>query len=118
MQNLNRILTDDEAESRENPRIQFHCPAAVVGVDPNARVVDFSLSGFYIETKDPSKISPNQKVNIFLKLPEEKAGVTIRATVVHRDDNGFGCEFNSVNTEVHEMLSRCFQMFSCMLPID
>lgn len=118
MLHLKWELADCEVESRENPRIQFHCPAAVVGVDPDARILDFSLGGFYIETKKPMKICLNQKVNIYLKLPEEKTGVTIRAKVVHRDQNGFGCEFNNVNAEIQEMLSRCFHMFSCMLPID
>lgn len=118
MLNLQRNLSNVNTDFRTNPRIEFHYPVVIIGVDANAHIVDFSLGGFYIRTDSPLQLVNNQKVKLIIKLPEERSGVTVKAEVVHLDENGFGCKLCDLQPEVNRVLSNYFNMFSGMLPIE
>ena len=106
------------ADSRENSRIEFHLPVVILGIDTMARILDFSLGGFYIETDQKADIINGQRLSLALKLPDEKAFIALKAQVVHRDDKGFGCQLLSQSHEAAQALKKCFELFSGMLPID
>lgn len=117
MLNLRRKHVEPASESREVPRIEFHLPATIIGIDAKASIVDFSIGGFYIET-DPRKMpGRGQRVNIALKFPNESTGITIKAEVVYRTTDGFGCKLCDPNEETLQVLERCFNIFSGTLPV-
>jgi len=113
-----RNLKTVNSDSRANSRIEFHHPVVILGIDTMARILDFSLGGFYIETDHEAKINNGQRLSLALKLPDEKAFMALKAQVVHRDDNGFGCRLLSQSHEEAQTLKKCFELFSGMLPID
>lgn len=106
------------SDSRENSRIEFHHPVVILGIDAMARILDFSLGGFYIETDQIETIGNGQRLSLALKLPDETAYMALKAQVVHKDDKGFGCKLLSTNPEEIDVLEKCFEFFSGMLPID
>ncbi len=118
MLNLQRNFSSVSTDFRVNPRIEFHYPVVIIGVDANAHIIDFSLGGFYIQTDSPLRMVKNQKVKLIIKLPEERAGVTVKVEVVHLDENGFGCRLCDPQPDVNRVLSNYFNMFSGMLPIE
>ena len=118
MLNLRRAYINPSADLRENPRIEFHFPVAIIGVESKASVVDFSLGGFFIETDSPAKLATGQKVNLALKLPGEKNGIMVKAEVVYKEETGFGCKLCDPTPETNQVLERCFGLFSCTLPLD
>lgn len=118
MLNLQRKHIGMDTELRVYPRIEFHYPVAIIGIDANAQIIDFSLNGFYVETDQVDEIKMDQKINLALKLSDEKILITVKAKVVHRDESGFGCKFWNPNPEVTEALERCFDLYAGMLPIE
>ena len=118
MLRFQRDLKKVNSDSRDNSRIEFHHPIVILGIDTMARILDFSLGGFYIETTQKAKINNGQSLSLALKLPEEKAFMTLKAQVVHRDDKGFGCRLLSQGPKEAQALKKCFDVFSGMLPID
>lgn len=117
MLDLRRKYIQTRAELRENPRIELHLPVTIIGVDTEAHVIDFSLGGFYIETDASKMFNTGQKVKIALKLPCERNGIAVKAEVVYRSSNGFGCKFYDLLPETRQALERCFNIFSETLPI-
>jgi len=105
-------------EYRSEPRIELHYPVALIGFDARARIIDFSLGGFYIQTDSPLPLIENQKIKLLLRFPEEKAGLTVKVEVIHQDKGGFGCRLYDVQPEANSVLLKYFNMFSGMLPIE
>lgn len=118
MLNLQRKHIGMDAELRVYPRIEFHFPITIIGVDTNAQIIDFSLNGFYIETDQVNKMKKDQKINLALKLPDENILITVKAIIVHLDQLGLGCKFWNPNPETIEALESCFEVYSGMLPIE
>jgi hypothetical protein len=118
MLRFQRDLKTVDSDSRKNSRIEFHHPVVILGVDTMARILDFSLGGFYVETAQLAKIKNGQRLSLALKLPEEKAFMALKAQVVHRDAKGFGCQLLGQSHEEAQALKKCFEVFSGMLPID
>lgn len=117
MLNLRREHVEKSEDLREDPRIEFHMPATIIGIDSKASLVDFSLGGFYIETHTNRIPKPGQKLNIALKLPTERIGITVKAQVVYCSDEGFGCRLLERTAEIIDVLERCFHIFSGTLPV-
>ncbi len=118
MLNLRRKHINTNEEARENPRIEFHEPATIVGIDAEAHVVDFSLGGFYIESHSSNFLKVGQRINIALRLPNERNSINVRATVVYTNGDGFGCQLNNPTPDTIATLERCFTIFSGTLPVD
>ena len=116
--NLQRKHINIDIESRMLPRIEFHYPVTIVGIDSDSRIIDFSMNVFYVETDQVARIIKKQKINLALKLPGEKTAITIKVEVVYRDGCGFGCKFWNPNPEVLQSLERCFDIYSGMLPFE
>jgi hypothetical protein len=118
MLNLKRNMANVTAEYRLDPRIEFHYPVALIGFDVKAHIIDFSVGGFYIQIDSPMHIIKDQKIRLFLKFPEENVGITVKAEVVHQDTNGFGCKLYDLRPKESSILSRYFDMFTGMLPVE
>jgi hypothetical protein len=117
MLNLRREHVEKTKDLRGDPRIEFHIPAAIIGIDSEASIIDFSLGGFYIETHSNQILKPGQKVSISLKLPNERIGITVKAQVMYSSDGGFGCKLLEPTVETISVLEECFNIFSGTLPV-
>jgi hypothetical protein len=45
-------------------------------------------------------------------------GITVKAEVAHQDKNGFGCRLYDVPPKASSILSKYFDMFTGMMPIE
>ena len=116
----NRIneSTQGSSDRRKHPRIAFHVPVSVMGLNENARVVDFSLNGFFVQIDARSKLKEGQQVRLALKFPHGKTSTVIKAKVVHIDQNGFGCQFLHLSSSINELLEKNFDIYSGTIPIE
>ena len=105
-------------DRRKQTRIEFHFPIVILGVDDQARILDFSLNGFYIECQSHKKTAIGQIVNLALRLPIERDTLRIKAKVVYKDRIGIGCRFVDLPPATLEKLERCFNVFNATLPMD
>ena len=110
--------TQGISERRKHPRIAFHVPVSVIGLSEEARVVDFSMSGFFIQMDTTVKLKEKQQVHLALRFPHERAGTVIKVIVAHIDQNGFGCQFTHLSPLINKLLENNFDMYSGTLPIE
>jgi len=105
-------------ERREKPRIAFHVPVSVMGINAQARIVDFSLNGFFVQINAGEKLKKGQYVRLALRFPHQEKITFIKARVVRLEDSGFGCQFIDLDPQALEQLEINFDIFSAMLPIE
>lgn len=118
MANPNNESTQGNPDRRKHPRIAFHVPVSVMGLNEKARVIDFSLNGFYIEMNARGKLNEGQQVRLATRFPHEKSITIFKAVVVHIDQNGFGCQFVHLSPLINELLEKYFDIYSGTLPIE
>jgi len=103
-------------ERREDPRLELHCNASVLGIEGIQIITDISLGGIFIETNFIDKVGVGQVVIVNTKLPTEKNMIRFKAKVVYKTKRGIGCQFISLNDQKKEAISLCFEMFRDTLP--
>ena len=116
--NLSSETMQGNSDRRKYPRISFHVPVSVMGLNEEARVVDFSLNGFFVQMNARSKLTEGQQVRLALKFPHGKTSTVIKAKVVYIDQKGFGCQFVHLSPLINEQLEKIFDMYSGTLPIE
>jgi hypothetical protein len=104
-------------ERRTRPRIAFHLPVSIMGLNEDAHVLDFSVDGFFVQMDNPRKLKEGQQVRLALRFPHEKNSTVIKAKVIRTQINGFGCQVIDKDPLVIEMLEQSFDLFSATLPI-
>ncbi len=104
-------------ERREHPRIEFHCPVTLYGHDLEANILDFSLGGFFIETRVKDQIKLNKHIDLIVKLPTEDNVILLSTKVVNIQKDGIGCMFTNLSHEKFLKLDECFSLYQQMLPI-
>jgi hypothetical protein len=110
--------TLDHKERRTRPRIAFHLPVSIMGLNEEAHVLDFSVDGFFIQMDNPRQLKEGQQVRLALRFPHEKNSTVIKAKVIRTQINGFGCQVIDKDPLVIEMLEQSFDLFSVTLPIE
>lgn len=118
MVNLKRKYIKVDKERRNNDRIEFHYPVVVLGIDEEARILDFSPEGLYIEMHTQKRLTVGRHVNLALKLPTEKEVLRLRAKIAYADKNGIGCQLVDTGVNIYKSLERCFNIINSTLPID
>ena len=103
-------------ERRNDPRLEFHCSAMVLGLDGVKTITDISLGGIFIETKDLHDIEIGQAVVINVKLPTEPKSMKLKAKVVNQTHRGVGCQFISLEESQKDAICLCFEYFKDTLP--
>jgi len=111
-------MSQSNIDRREKPRIAFHVPTAVIGVNQKAQVIDFSLGGFFIQIDNAEVFKEGQQVRLAMRFPHEKTVTIIKATVVRTEENGFGCQFVDLDSVVYELLEKNFGIYSATLPLE
>jgi len=103
-------------ERRQDPRLEFHCDATVLGISGVQKITDISLGGIFVETDIADNISIGQMVTISTKLPTERSTIRFKAKVVNKTDRGIGCQFVTMDKQKKEAICLCFEMFKDTLP--
>jgi hypothetical protein len=117
MPTVNDKFNKDRPDRRKNPRIAFHVPVSVMGMSQTAKVVDFSLNGFFIQMDAAGQVQEGQQIRIALRFPHENASTILKAKVVRTEKNGFGCQFVDLSSSLMDLLEKNFDIFSATLPI-
>jgi hypothetical protein len=89
-----------------------------MGVDVQARILDFSLVGFYIQADCTSSFSDGQLLRLALRFPGERNLSMIKVRVERIDEQGIGCAFIDLDPTSQELIERNFDIFSGTLPIQ
>ena len=118
MVNFKRNHLPVSVELRKNPRIEFHMGISIMGMNIDASILDFSLSGFYIQVDCTDYFSTGQMLRIGLKFPGEDNMSVIKVNIVRIEKHGIGCEFIDIDSATQNMLERNFEIFSCTFPIQ
>lgn len=103
-------------ERREDPRLEFHCSAMVLGLEGIKTITDISLGGIFIEVGGLDKIEIGQTVVINVKLPTEPKTMRLNAKVVNKNQRGIGCKFISLEESQKDAICLCFEYFKDTLP--
>jgi hypothetical protein len=117
MVNFKRQHIKVKSNRRNNDRIEFHYPIVILGIDEEARILDFSPEGLYIEMHSKKKLTIGRHVNLALKLPTEKEVLRLRAKIAYKDKNGIGCQLVDTTANIYESLERCFNIINATLPL-
>jgi len=117
MSTVNDKFKQGHPDRRKTPRIAFHIPISVMGMNETAQVVDFSLNGFFIQMDAAGHVQEGQQVRLALRFPHEKASTILKAKVVRTEKNGFGCQFVDLSPSLMDLLEKNFDIFSATLPI-
>lgn len=103
-------------ERRNDPRLEFHCNAMILGLDGVKTITDISLGGIFIEAKELHEIEIGQAVVINVKLPTEPQAMRLKAKVVNKNYRGIGCQFLSLEESQKDAICLCFEYFKDTLP--
>ena len=103
-------------ERRDDPRLEFHCNAMVLGLDGIKTITDISLGGIFIEVGELHEIEMGQAVVINVKLPTEPKTMRFKAKVVNKTQRGIGCQFLSLEESQKDAICLCFEYFKDTLP--
>lgn len=118
MANFQRDFLPVDKESRRQPRCEFHLPVSIIGMNVEARILDFSLVGFYIQLDCSSAISEGQFLRLALRFPGERNLSIIKVRVERIEAQGVGCAFVDLDPATQELIEKNFDIFSATLPIQ
>ncbi len=118
MVKFQRNLLPVERECRRHPRFEFHLPVSIIGMNVQARILDFSLVGFYIQVDGTSSISEGQFLRLALRFPGERNLSIIKVRVERIEAQGIGCAFVDLDPATQALIERNFDIFSATLPIQ
>jgi hypothetical protein len=117
MVSLKRKYIRVDKDLRLNPRIEFHVPVSVMGINAKAEVVDFSTGGFFVQIDAVEMLKKGQRIRLALRFPHEKKITIIKAKIVRIESNGFGCQFVDLDPLLGQLIETNFEIFSSTLPI-
>jgi len=105
-----------DVERRQNPRLEFHCDAAVPGLYGIQTITDISLGGLFLETSNLDDINVGRVATINTRLHSDSDIFRLKAKVVRLTNRGIGCQFVKFNDQRKEAISTCFELFRNTLP--
>jgi c-di-GMP-binding flagellar brake protein YcgR len=105
------------SERRKTPRIDFHLPVMIKGYKGTNKVMDFSLTGLFIQVEDSSLFTEEDIVWIIMQLPHEKRPMEVKARVARVAGDGIGVEFMDLSPEQTKALENCFDVFRHTIPL-
>ncbi len=118
MVNFHRQSIQVPEDLRRYPRIEFHIPVRVMGMNEDAQIIDFSLNGFYIQIESTASLNEGQLVHLAVKFPGESQSSIIKVKIMRLESQGFGCQFVDLDSRLREMLHINFELFKDTFPIE
>ena len=117
MDNLNQP-PDVKVDRREHPRLLFHCPVFISGIDGVGRIIDISLGGVYISLAGAMSLPNGQQIELRMKLPTEDQALRVKGKIITTTQQGLRCMFVDLTTKQKEAIAYCFDTFRDTLPIE
>lgn len=112
-----RDIVEGHEEKRRYPRLEFHCPVKVQGLEGVHRVTDIGMGGVFVELNDPSRLEMGQTLQLAIKLPTEYEPIRLKAQVVNLRNRGAGFKFVDLSRENQEVIRVCFNTFKDTIPL-
>ena len=104
-------------DSRRHPRLEFHCPARIEGLEGVHNITDISLGGAFVELSDPSAFEVGQVRQLNIKFPTEKEATKVTAEVANVRKRGVGFKFVALTRKNQETIRFCFDTFKDTIPL-
>lgn len=112
-----REMADIQRDKRRYPRLEFHCPVRIQGVDGVHRVTDISMGGVFVEHKEPVTVNVGQILQLVIKIPTELEPIKLKAEVVNVRKRGVGFKFVDLSRRNQEVVRFCFDTFKDTIPL-
>lgn len=107
-------MTEDK---RKDARIDFQLSVEIKGHRGVHSIGDFSLSGVFIQTENPSEFKPGDEIDLFMKPPHKKNAIQVKARVTRVTSKGIGVEFVNLMPQHALALESCFHVFKHTIPL-
>jgi c-di-GMP-binding flagellar brake protein YcgR len=105
------------ADGRRHPRIEFHCPVRIEGLNGVHKVTDISLGGVFVEFQEPIKLQVGETRQLTIKVPTEYDPIKVKAEVANARHRGVGFKFVELTGKNQEMIRFCFDTFKDTIPL-
>jgi Tfp pilus assembly protein PilZ len=107
-------------DRRIGPRLDFHCPVLIQGMEGAFTITDISLEGAFIEcgNASESQFKLGQIMLLLIRLPTEDNPTEIKATVANVRTHGVGCRFLGLSKISKDAIHRCFNVAKHSIPIS
>ena len=118
--NSRRKTADVTKERRKEPRLDFHCPVLIQGIQGSYKMTDVSLEGAFIEYRNPPEplSQVGQTLQLLIRLPTEDEPTAVKARVANVRKHGMGWRFVGMVRDAEEAIHRCFNVAKHSLPIS
>lgn len=105
-----------DVERRQDPRLEFHCDAAVPDLCGIQTITDISLGGLFLETSNLDTIDVGRVATINTRLHSDTTIFRLKAEVLRQTNRGIGCRFVELNDRRKDAIRTCFERFKDTLP--
>ncbi len=106
-----------EKEKRITPRIEFHHDVIINRSRKVRKMKNFSTSGAFILTDNPSQFEQGNKISLFMKFPLEKKPMVMHAEITHIEEEGIGVRFVDLLGRNADAVEYNFEVFKVTLPL-
>ncbi len=106
-----------EKEKRLTPRIEFHQDVIINRSRKVRKMKNFSKSGAFILTDDPSQFKQGNRISLFMKFPLEEKPTIMHAEVTHLEEKGIGVKFVDLLGRNADAVEYNFEVFKGTLPL-
>lgn len=112
-----REIASNYDEKRRYPRLEFHCPVKIQGLDGVHKVTDIGMGGVFVEVKGTGHVKVGQVLQLAVKLPNEYEPIKLKARVANVRKRGIGFKFVDLSRENQEVIRVCFNAFKDTIPL-
>ncbi len=112
-----RKIADVQRDNRRYPRLEFHCPVRIQGVDGVHRITDISIGGVFVDHKEPSTVNVGQVLELIIKIPTELEPIKLKAEAVNVRKRGIGFKFVNLSRKNQGVIRFCFDTFKDTIPL-
>jgi hypothetical protein len=106
-----------EKNRRLTPRIGFHQDVIIDRSRKVRKMKDFSKSGAFILTDDPSQFKLGNRISLFMKFPLEEKPTIMHAEVTRIEEKGIGVKFIDIVGRNADAVEYNFEVFKGTLPL-
>jgi Tfp pilus assembly protein PilZ len=107
-------------DRRIGPRLDFHCPVLIQGIEGEFTITDISLEGAFIECDNAtqSQFKTGQMLHLLIRLPTEDNPTEIKASIANVRAHGVGCRFIGLSKISKDAIHRCFNVAKHSIPLS
>ena len=106
-----------DKERRITPRIDFHHDVIINRSRQVRKMRNFSKSGAFIHTENPSQFELGNRISLYMKFPLEEKPTIVHAEIVHIEDEGIGIKFMDLFGRNADAVEYNFEVFKGTIPL-